>query len=582
MYLKDVLFRINSLLMPKDRLRLLGLLGFSVLVSLTETTGITLMLPFISLATNFDVIHSNYYLSYWYHYFGCSGPASFITILGCVLVVFYTVKNIMSLWFIYGVTLFSQDCFYRFSSRFFAKFLRADYLSVMRYHSAKINKMVLADSTHLAVIVNSAIQLLSEMMLFVFIYVALLWVNLKLTLVLTVFFSLVGAILLRFFSREVALSGVRVSRGLTDLSRAFYETFANFKIAKLAGNEKFLQELFDHAGARVARAHVVNMTLQSVPRPLFEVLGLGTIIAVLVYVVYRADTAVYIVPILSAYALAFYRFLTSLNRVMTLYNQMIFAVSSLDIVNVSFLRDEDNLGDGKIPFQSTLKFQNVSFHYKPENAIFEGLSFSIRKGDKVAFVGESGSGKSTLIDLITGICAPLLGNIIVDGQVLDKNTMRSWRSKIGYVPQSVYLFDGTVAENIVFGRKYDEQRICESLKKAHIFDFLTQRRGIHTEVGEAGTMLSGGQRQRIAIARALYNDPEILILDEATSSLDYETESAIMEEVYQESVGRTLIIVAHRLSTIQRCDYVYEFGKDGVLKKMRQHHGLVGEIMYEQ
>ena len=182
------------------------------------------------------------------------------------------------------------------------------------------------------------------------------------------------------------------------------------------------------------------------------------------------------------------------------------------------------------------------------------ISLKIYKGDKVAFIGESGSGKSTLVDLIIGVYKPQNGQISIDGVALSSENIKSWRKKVGYIPQTIYLFDGTVGENVAFGHEYDEAKIIEALKKANIYDFLLLKEGINTKVGDGGIQLSGGQKQRIGIARALYSDPEVLVLDEATSALDNETEAKIMDEIYEVSAHKTLIVIAHRLSTIERCN----------------------------
>jgi ATP-binding cassette subfamily B protein/ATP-binding cassette subfamily C protein len=186
--------------------------------------------------------------------------------------------------------------------------------------------------------------------------------------------------------------------------------------------------------------------------------------------------------------------------------------------------------------------------------VIKDVFLEIKKGEKIAFTGESGSGKTTMVDIIIGIYRPMKGQLLVDDVVIDNSNIRSWRSKIGYIPQDIYLFDGTVAENVTFGSEYDDKRIVEVLEKAKMWSFLETKEGIKTLVGEGGIQFSGGQKQRVGIARALYNDPEVLVLDEATSSLDDETESQIMDEIYDVSGSKTLIIIAHRLSTVERCD----------------------------
>jgi ATP-binding cassette subfamily B protein/ATP-binding cassette subfamily C protein len=211
-------------------------------------------------------------------------------------------------------------------------------------------------------------------------------------------------------------------------------------------------------------------------------------------------------------------------------------------------------GSDPVDFNHTIRLENIDFKYMTGNNVLNGVNVEIKKGEKVAITGESGGGKSTLIDIITGIHKPVCGKIIIDGAQLTNDNIRSWRKKIGYIPQSIYLFDGTVAQNVSFGSVFDEEKTKAALVKANIWDFLEQKEGINTLVGDGGIQLSGGQQQRIGIARALYDDPEVLVLDEATSALDSETEQKIMDEIYTVSANKTLIIIAHRLSTVERCE----------------------------
>jgi ABC-type multidrug transport system fused ATPase/permease subunit len=258
--------------------------------------------------------------------------------------------------------------------------------------------------------------------------------------------------------------------------------------------------------------------------------------------------------LISMFVLGLYRLMPSANRILTGYNQILFYKSSLDIIHNDLMYDAEKLQNTPINFTKTLQLDHIFFEYNEVKPILEDISLTIQKGDKIAFIGESGSGKSTLIDLIIGLYRPKSGTIRVDGTLLDERNIKAWRSKIGYIPQSIYLFDSTVAQNVAFGKAIDDVQIKESLRQANILEFLeTYHKGIDTLVGEGGIKLSGGQRQRIAIARALYGNPEILVLDEATSSLDSATEAKIMEEIYKIAENKTLIVIAHRLSTIEGC-----------------------------
>ena len=235
---------------------------------------------------------------------------------------------------------------------------------------------------------------------------------------------------------------------------------------------------------------------------------------------------------------------------------------SIDIIDEELRSPQEDLGSDNIKFSYEIELKNVEFSYQ-EKPVLENITLKINKGEKIAFIGSSGSGKSTLVDLIIGVYQSNKGQIKIDDVFLDRTNLQSWRSQIGYIPQQVYLFDGTIQDNICFGRKLDNDLLKRVLKQANIFDFLETKQGFQTIVGEGGVQLSGGQRQRIAIARALYGEPEILILDEATSALDDETEQKIMDEIYHISSDKTLIIIAHRLSSVDRCDKTYRI-EDGV------------------
>ena len=239
---------------------------------------------------------------------------------------------------------------------------------------------------------------------------------------------------------------------------------------------------------------------------------------------------------------------------------------SVDIVKDELATCTENLAINKIYFKREIILQNIGFAYQ-DKQILAGVDLTIRKGDKVAFIGESGVGKSTLVDLIVGLHQPHSGTMLIDGIQLDSNNLQSWRSQIGYIPQQVYLFDGTVLENVCFGRPVDRELLEMTLKQVNILDFLNSKQGVDTLVGEGGVQLSGGQKQRIAIARALYGKPEVLVLDEATSSLDGETELRIMQEIYRVSQNKTLIVIAHRLSTIEGCNRIFKISHGNVIEE---------------
>jgi ABC-type multidrug transport system fused ATPase/permease subunit len=263
------------------------------------------------------------------------------------------------------------------------------------------------------------------------------------------------------------------------------------------------------------------------------------------------------------FVIALYRLLPSANRIVNGYNAVVYGHRAIDIVDEELKAVQERLGNKIIKFRDKIELTNINFSYQ-DKEILSDINLTIKKGEKIAFIGNSGSGKTTLVDLIIGLYKFNQGEIKIDNILVDESNLQNWRSQIGYIPQQVYLFDGTIEENICFGRDLDKSLLETALKQANIFDFLQTKQGVNTLVGEGGIQLSGGQKQRIAIARALYGQPEVLVLDEATSALDEETEGKIMNEIYQISQDKTLIVIAHRLSTIKGCDKIYQL-EDGVL-----------------
>jgi ABC-type multidrug transport system fused ATPase/permease subunit len=319
-----------------------------------------------------------------------------------------------------------------------------------------------------------------------------------------------------------------------------------------------------HESAGYAHALTTYNALQQAPRLVLESIGFITIIGLVMFVITRYAHFETIIPILSLYAFAFYRLLPSINKILAGLNQTTFSQKSVLELEAFYRAKTEQLGTQLIIFTNSINIKDLSFSYQPEKPVLKNISCTIKKGQKVAFVGSSGSGKSTLVDILMGMYPTKQESIFIDGVAINDSNRASWRQEIGYIPQSIYLFDGTVKDNVVFGRPYDQERLYKALENAHILAFLMSQQGLETHVGEGGIALSGGQKQRIAIARALYANPEILVLDEATSALDHETESLIMQEMYGLSGSITLIVIAHRITTIAQCDVIFEISNGGI------------------
>ena len=555
--------KLNFLLTSKDKRDLFFLLLFSILVSFIEVVGVGAIMPFISIATDFEKIHTSFFKEI-YDFFGFKSDVNFVIFVGVVLIVFYIFRSVVNLSYFYFLNRFSQGRYHLLAYRLFERYLGMNYIDFINKNVSYLTKTIVNEANNLVQLISEFLFMISEMFILVFIYVMLLWVNWKMTLLLTIFLGLNVLILKVTISKKIKKAGEY--REL--MQRKFYEimlnSFGNFKMIKLKSNDRDILEKFKIASVAFANSNITNATLAQVPRLFLEAIGFSLIALIIIYLVFKYQQDVSgALPILSMFVLGLYRLMPSVNRIMSAYNQILFRLKSLEIIHNDLLYEPEELGDEEIEFKEKITLKNLSFEYEKNKPILKDINLTIKKGEKIGIIGESGSGKSTLVDLIMGLYKPTNGKIFVDNVELNEKNVKSWRKKIGYIPQDMYLFDGSIAENVAFGEKVDEERIKEVLKMANLLDFLEKHhQGIYTRVGERGIKLSGGQKQRVLIARALYSNPEVLILDEATSALDTKTEEKIMKELYKTAKNKTMIIIAHRLSTLNECDRIVKI-EDG-------------------
>ncbi len=558
----ETIKKLRYILTRHDKRFLLWLFVFSIFISVMETVGISAVMPFIAVASDFSLIDSDERYSKVYSLLGFHSHADFVVAFGILLILFYIFRSAVNLLYFYLMARFSDGRYYLIAYRLFENYMGMPYREFVRKNSSVLMKSIINEAANLTQLISSALFMMSEIFVAVFIYSMMLWVNAKITLLLTIILFFNALFLTRTVSRNIKKIGIKRE----ELQKRFYEiinrSFGNFKLIKLQSNDEIIMREFADASRDFAYANIANKTLSQFPRLFLEAIGFGLIVFIVTYLVWKYENDIgAMISVVSMFVLALYRLMPSVNRIMSGYNAVLYNYRSLEIVHNDLMYDSESLGEEEIPFERDIVLERVSFGYEENEPVLRAVDLEIAKGEKVAFVGESGSGKSTLVDLIIGLYRPSEGAILVDGTPLDDANIRSWRRKIGYIPQAVYLFDGTVGENVAFDRPYDREKIEDVLKKAKIFDFLQSKSGTDTRVGEGGVMLSGGQKQRIAIASALYGDPDILVLDEATSALDDETERQIMDEIYETSSDKTLIVIAHRLSTIDRCQKVYKVQK---------------------
>ena len=550
--------KLRFLTTRRDKISLVVLFFMTGFLSIIETMGVGLIWPFISFASNPSLLLENRYGSAIYHFFGFSSTQKFMFIFSAALIGFYIFRSLYNIFYGYMINLFAFRKYHDLASRLFEKLLRLNYAEFVNRNADTLRRNILSDTSNAANYVRSFLFLYSEFFTIIFLYSVLIAISWKMTLVLTIFLSLKTFLILTTIGKILHKRGeekLRIEGGFFGL---LSKTFGNYKIIKIKDSHHELKEAFLNQGLNRAKVEISSQTLMSMPRNLLETIGFCALIGSVAYVLYRYEDASAVLPIISMYTLALYKVLPAVNKIIDNINSMKLNSKALELVYDELKNTPIQEGDEEINFTSEIQLKNISFGYLKGKKIISDFNLNIKKGEKLAFVGPSGVGKSTIVDIISGFYTPSSGEILIDGEKLSPKNIKSWRKKFGYIPQNIYLFDGTAGENIAFGSKYDRQRIIQACKIAKIYDFLLEHKGIATKVGDGGLKLSGGQKQRIGIARAIYDNPEILVLDEATSALDNETEAKIMDEIYELSKDKTLLVIAHRLSTVERCDYQIE------------------------
>lgn len=578
----NIFTKSHALLTSAERRRALVLFALMIVGMLLETLGVGLVIPAITVMMQGDLVARYPVMASILSFLGKPSQTELIVTVMLGLVGVYLVKNLFLAFLFWRQTQFSFDVQANLSQRLFASYLRQPYTFHLQRNSAELLRNVTGEVSVFTAVLTSSLMLFTELMVLLGIAVLLLFVEPLGALIVAV---VLGGSAWGFhrMTRE-RISRWGVERQLHDGLRIQHlqQGLGGAKDVKLLGRESEFLAQFKIHNVKSARVWKLQTTFQNFPRLMFELLavtGLG--ILVLSMLVQGRDMTS-IVPTLGLFAAAAFRLMPSINRVLSSVQALRYR---LPVVNT--LYEELKLFSPEPASQQTnrtevfkneLRLSAISYYY-PASTLpaLDGITISIREGESVGLIGVSGSGKSTLVDLILGLLTPRAGLVEVDGHDIQQG-MRQWQDQIGYVPQSIYLTDDTLRRNVAFGlpnEQIDDLAVQRAIKAAQLEEFIADLpEGLETVVGERGIRLSGGQRQRIGIARALYHDPAVLVLDEATSSLDGETEHVVMEAVTALQGSKTIIVVAHRLSTVEKCDRLFRLERGKVVAE-----GPPGEIL---
>ena len=543
-----------------DRIAFIRIVFMVIIGMFLETVSLGIVVPIIGILTQ-----DNYQEKYpWIvDLFGSLSREELISAVMVAMVFIYIVRSLFLFWSLWIQKGFSASVSGRLSQSLFSIYLRQPYMFHLQRNSSTLMRNAKNATSVVTCGVDPFLVLLTDGLVAIAMFSLLIYVEPIGTLAVLLVFGISTLLFQRLTRRRIDNWGYRVDYHETKILQHLQEGFGGAKDVKILGREnEFLSQHEKHLGESIRINRIYNVIL-TLPRSFMEIITIVGLCLLVVSMVVRDRPLSDIVPILGLFAAAAFRVMPSINRLLMATQTLIFNRSIIASVYRDFLLDspEVNSAQRVEPFAKQLELKDVSFKY-PTAATpsLQEVSLVVKRGEAVGFVGPSGAGKSTLVDVILGLFAPTSGVVSVDGSDVHQN-LRNWQNQIGYVPQAIYLTDDTLRRNVAFGlndENIDDDLVREAIRLAQLQEFVsTLPDGLETVVGERGVRLSGGQRQRIGIARALYHKPSVLVLDEATSSLDTPTEHGVMQAVQALQGSKTVIIVAHRLSTVEYCDRLY-------------------------
>ena len=570
--------KIYELLTESKRWEALILLGFIMVGTVFEVLGIGLLLPVISLLMNDDLANSYPVMQPVLNAIGNPDHADQVKIVLALLVGVYVAKNVYLAFLAWWQARFSVGLQIELAKRLFGLYLRQPYNFHLQRNSAQLIRNVTGEvGQFIDSVVTPMLSLIAEILVLLSVVVLLLLIEPLGSII--VFMVLLSASWLFHRSTRNRITRWGEIRQYHDGQRIQHlqQGLGGVKDVKLLGREANFLSLFDEHNKKSGQMARLTQILRQLPRLWLEVLAVVGFALLTVIMLAEGREMSSIVPVVGLFAAAAFRLMPSVARILMAVQALRYGIPAINNLHTDFQLDlpepvssGGNVGARPLP-EKDICLSNVSYNYPSASAsALVDISITISKGDSVGFIGPSGSGKSTLVDLILGLLSPDKGQVIVDGQDIRQN-LRLWQDQIGYVPQVIYLTDDSLRRNVAFGlpdEQIDEEAVRRAIQSAQLEEFVaTLPEELGTKVGERGIRLSGGQRQRIGIARALYHNPGVLVLDEATSALDTATELDVMQAVMTLHGDKTVIIVAHRLSTVENCDKLYRLESGGIVEE---------------
>jgi ATP-binding cassette, subfamily B, bacterial PglK len=554
------------------------LLILMIISSIMEVISIGAVVPFLGALTSPDQIYQHHLAQPLIQILEIADPGQLLLPLTIIFIMAILMAATVRLLLLYVSTRLSYAIGADLSIDIYRRTLYQDYsIHTSRNSSEIINSIVTKTNIVIGDILVPLLNFISSIVIMLGIISMIFTINAQVALITFSAFALFYWIITYFTKESLQKNSQLIANQSTQMVKSLQEGLGGIRDVLIDGTQEFYCKLYRNADLSLRRASGDNIFIGSSPRYLMEAIGM-ILIAILAYSLTLQEGGVGVaIPILGALALGAQKLLPALQQAYGSYSRIKGAKSSfIDVLNLlnqplphSASQDLIN----PVSFKQEIVFKDLSFRYTKDTPwILKNVNLSFKKGEKIGFIGVTGSGKSTLLDILMGLLTPTEGELLIDGVTISQQSRRAWQSHISHVPQSIYLTDGTIQENIAFGIELEqikEYKVVQAAQQAQIAETINNLKNKYkTFVGERGIQLSGGQRQRIGIARALYKDSDVLIFDEATSALDNQTEQKVMQQISQLEGNQTIFIIAHRLTTLKQCDSIIRINADYTIEKV--------------
>lgn len=578
----QILKKLRVLLDKKQKRIMAGLIVMMVISAFLQTAGVGMLVQVVTVAVDPRALE-NGLVRWLYGFLGSTSYESFSVTVMALLIATFVVKN--AFLFVQQKLTFSfvYTNQFRTSERMMRNYLRRNYEFYLNADTAVVQRSITSDVNNMYALILYLLQLISDCVVTLFVVSYCFITNGTMTVVLGVVLVILMVLVKGVLQPVMRRAGKDNQDFYSGLFKWISQTVQGIKEVKIGGKEQHFVDEYNKCGRGYVSAVQRYSLYGSIPKLLLETACVSTMVGYMIFQVVRGTSSEEMLQVLSTLAAAAFVLLPCVNRISNQINSIAYCEPAFmgvtnnlqdeireDKVDLAFASEEEE----KLPLSREVELRNITYAYpNSEKLILDHADMVIPVGASVGIVGTSGAGKSTAVDILLGLLEPREGDVYADGQKV-KEHYRRWLRNIGYIPQMIFMLDDTLRRNVAFGvadERIDEERVWEVLKEAQLDEFIkTLPEGLDTGIGERGIRLSGGQRQRIGIARALYHDPELLVLDEATSALDNDTEKIIMESINRLHGKKTLVIIAHRLQTIEKCDLVYRVEDGKILKEERR------------